>query len=70
MHIIKDRRTKTIDIHFDGECGVYAMVTRGRQKWDGEAGEATDFGSIYLSFSEEMAVKIAKQILSKFKGKK
>jgi len=60
MQIKRDKKDKTIDIHFNGESGVYALISFGRQDFG-------KYGGIYLSLSEEIATEIAEKILKKVK---
>ena len=58
MKIVKDKTDNTIQIHFDGEEGLYARVSHGRAEWG-------DYGSLYMSLSTDLALKVAKQIIKK-----
>jgi hypothetical protein len=63
MKVIKNGKANTLDIHFDGEKGVYVGLTSGTAEWG-------RYGGTYISLSSEVAIELAKQILSKYKVKK
>jgi len=63
MKLIKDRKEKSLGIHFDGDMGVYVGLTHGKAEWG-------EYGSSYISLSSEVAIELAKQILRKYKVKR
>ena len=63
MRVLKDKKTKDLHIHLDGETEAYANVNYGVAKWG-------KYSSIFVSLPQAVAVKLAKQILLKYKEAK
>ncbi len=63
MQVVKDRKHKTLDIHFDCGDKIYAHVSHG-------VADEYQYGTTYVSLSSELAIDLANQILSKYKVKK
>jgi len=58
MKVCNSKGDGNIDIHFEGEKGVYVGLTYG-------VAEHGAYGHIYISLSPDLAIKVAKEILSK-----
>jgi len=58
MKVIKDRKKGTIAIHPNGDRGIYVAVQHG----NAEFGE---YGGSYILLNQDVATKLAKQILRK-----